>query len=326
MALPATQTKPVPVDRIILLWAKQTNAPKKGNQDMEAKCGRFAEWLGHDDMARVGFENCRDYRDAMIDESDLSSGSILNHLKLLKALFTYAFDNEHITTNPMSRIKYSAGDRKERDDFTPEERKLILTLAREAQPHVYWLNWVCSFLGTRTSEVADANTLDIECIDGIWVMSIHRKHRSRDQRLKTKVSTRKLALHGALLDEGFLDYWRSVPVGGPLFPKMPLDTYGKRASKVTTECSIWLRNVVKITDPNKPFYSHRHTATSYLRNTRLPDGSPAVKEDIERYILGHAGKGAHAGYGKRWFETLKAAVEVIPNPLEGPVSEGPIRQ
>jgi hypothetical protein len=59
------------------------------------------------------------------------------------------------------------------------------------------------------------------------------------------------------------------------------------------------------------------TPTSYLRNTRLPDGSPAVKEDIERYILGHAGKGAHAGYGKRWFETLKAAVEVIPNPLKG---------
>ena len=57
----------------------------------------------------------------------------------------------------------------------------------------------------------------------------------------------------------------------------------------------------------------------------LPDESPAVKEDIERYILGHAGKGAHAGYGKRWFETLKAAVEVIPNPLEGSVSKVPIR-
>jgi hypothetical protein len=246
LALPETQTKPAPFDQIILLWAKQTNAPKKGNQDMETKCGRFAEWLGHDDMARVVFENCRDYRDAMIDEGDLSSGSILNHLKLLKALFTYAFDNEHITTNPMARIKYSAGDRNERDDFTSEERKLILILARKAEPHVYWINWLCSFLGTRTSEVADANTLDIERIDGISVMSIHRKHRSRDQRLKTKVSTRKLALHGALLDEGFLDYWRSLPVGGPLFPNVPLDTYGKRASKVTTECSIWLRNVVKI--------------------------------------------------------------------------------
>jgi hypothetical protein len=45
-----------------------------------------------------------------------------------------------------------------------------------------------------------------------------------------------------------------------------------------------------------------------------------LKEDVERYILGHAGKGAHAGYGKRWFETLKAAVEVIPNPLAGSAS------
>jgi hypothetical protein len=230
LAVPEAQTKPVPFHRIILLWAKQTNAPKKGKQDMETKCGRFAEWLGHEDMARVCFENCRDYRDAMIDESDLSSGSILNHLKLLKALFTYAFDNEHITSNPMARIKYSAGERKEREDFTPEERKRILILACKAEPHVHWVNWVCSFLGTRTSEVADASTLDIECIDGIWIMNIDRKHRSRDQRLKTKVSTRKLALHRALLDEGFLDYWRSLPPGGPLFPNVPLDTYGKRAS------------------------------------------------------------------------------------------------
>jgi hypothetical protein len=37
----------------------------------------------------------------------------------------------------MARIKYSAGGRRERDDFTPEERKLILILARKAEPHVY---------------------------------------------------------------------------------------------------------------------------------------------------------------------------------------------
>jgi hypothetical protein len=84
---------------------------------------------------------------------------------------------------------------------------------------------------------------------------------------------------------------------------------------VSKEISGWLRYTVGITDPRKPFYSHRHTAISYLRNTRLPDGSPAVKEDIERYLTGHAGNGAHAGYGKRWVETLKAAIEIIPNPL-----------
>jgi len=34
LALPETQTKPVPFNRIILLWGKPTNAPKKGKQDM----------------------------------------------------------------------------------------------------------------------------------------------------------------------------------------------------------------------------------------------------------------------------------------------------
>jgi hypothetical protein len=132
-------------------------------------------------------------------------------------------------------------------------------------------------------------------------------------------------LHGALLGEGFLDYWRSLPVGGPLFPNMALDTNGKRASKVTTECSIWLRNVVKIAPEQTVLFAPAHR--DFLPAQHPPAGwITRRQEDIERYILGHAGKGAHAGYGKRWFETLKAAVEVIPNPIEGPVSGGPIRQ
>ena len=73
-------------------------------------------------------------------------------------------------------------------------------------------------------------------------------------------------------------------------------------------------------------YSHRHTAVSYLRNTRLPDGSPAVKEDVERYLTGHARNGAHSGYGKQWIETLKAAIELIPNPLNGFAGQGRDRE
>jgi integrase len=130
-----------------------------------------------------------------------------------------------------------------------------------------------------------------------------------------------LMLHSALLAEGFLDYREGVirEYGdGPLFPQVSLDAYNRRNGKVSKPISKWLRNVVGIRDPNKPFHSHRHTATSFLRNTRLPDGSPAVKEDVERYLLGHAGKGAHAGYGKQWIETLKAAIEIITNPLQAP--------
>jgi integrase len=311
-------TEPVTFESMIEKWAKHTNAPKKGRQDMETKCGDFIAWLKHDDMARVTFENGRDYRDEMIDERELSSGSISNHLKALKALFGYAAENIHIPSDPMSRVKFSRGKGEEREDFTPEERRLILTLAREAGPVIDWCNWLSSFNGARLSEITDAHTRDIVLVEGVWVMKIRRKYRSPDQRLKTIVSTRDVPLHSAVLAEGFLEYVQSVG-DGPLFPQLRLDAYGKRAGQASTDISYWLRNVVGITDPNKPFYSHRHTATSYLRNTLLPDGSPAVKEDVERYLLGHAGKDVHAGYGEQWIKTLKAAIEIIPNPLQAPL-------
>jgi integrase len=159
----------------------------------------------------------------------------------------------------------------------------------------------------RLSEIVDAHTRDIVFMDGVWVMKIRKKYRSPDQRLKTKVSIRIVPLHSALLAE---------VSDGPLFPQITLDAYGRRNGKVSKPLSDWLRNVVEITDPNKVFHSHRHTATSFLRNTFTPDGHPVVKEDVERYLTGHAGKGAHAGYGKQWIETLKAAIEIIPNPLQ----------
>jgi hypothetical protein len=43
-----------------------------------------------------------------------------------------------------------------------------------------------------------------------------------------------------------------------------------------------------------------------------------VKEDVEGYLLGHAGKDVHAGYGEQWIKTLKAAIKIIPNPLQTP--------
>ena len=317
IGLPAPVVKPsepVIFASMIPKWAKLTNAPKKGIQNMETKSGRFAAWLGHDDMARVTFPNCRDYRDFLIEEGELKPTSILNHVKALKALFTFAFENDHIPSNPMARIKFKAGDGEERDDFTPEERRLILTAARDAGPVIKWCNWLSSFQAPRLSEILDAHTRDVVVEEGVPVMKIRRKYRSPDQRLKTKVSTRMVPLHSAVLAEGFLDYVGSVG-DGPLFPQLSLDTYGRRAGKVTSPISKWLRNVVGITDPNKPFYSHRHTAVSY---TLTPEGHPAVKEDIERYLTGHAGKDVHARYGDQWIKTLKAAIEVIPNPVAVP--------
>ena len=274
----AKPSEPVIFESMIPKWAKLMNSPKKGIQNMETKSGRFAAWLGHDDMARVTFANCRDYRDFLIEEGELSATTILNHLKALKRLFGYAYENEYLPVNHWQRVKFKADDGEEREDFTPEERHLILTAARNAGPVIKWCNWLSSFQAARLSEILDAHTRDVVIQEGVPVVKIRRKYRSPDKRLKTKVSTRTVPLHSAVLAEGFLDYVGSVG-DAPLFSPLSLDTYGTRAGKVTSPISKWLRNVVGITDPNKPFYSHRHTAVSYLRNTLTPEGHPAVKED-----------------------------------------------
>ena len=48
----AKPSEPVTFESIIPKWAKLMNAPKKGIQDMKTKSGRFAAWLGHNDMGR----------------------------------------------------------------------------------------------------------------------------------------------------------------------------------------------------------------------------------------------------------------------------------
>jgi hypothetical protein len=59
--------EPVIFETIIGKWMEKTkNGKKKGpkaREDMERAVKRFTSWLKHDDMARVTFENCRDYRD-----------------------------------------------------------------------------------------------------------------------------------------------------------------------------------------------------------------------------------------------------------------------
>jgi hypothetical protein len=148
----------------------------------------------------------------------------------------------------------------------------------------------------------------------VWLLKVRRKNRSKDQRTKTPQSTRGVALHSALLDEGFLAYRESIG-DGPLFSNLRIDSYGKRAGQAATKLSDWLRNVVKMTDPDKPFYSLRHSGITDLRTARAPDRSPAVKDDVERYLTAHGKKDQHGNYGTFPATELKAAIEWVRNPL-----------
>jgi hypothetical protein len=94
------------------MWADNTNAPKRGKQDKTTKVNRFAAWLGHNDMARVTFKECRDYRDSLVKEAKegkMSFTSAKQHMKHLKVLLAFACDDIHISADPMARVKLRFG-------------------------------------------------------------------------------------------------------------------------------------------------------------------------------------------------------------------------
>ena len=315
-------------------WATLKGKGKKSVQDMTTKTTAFVEWLEHDNMAEVTFEDGRDWRDEMIQDGDLSNQSISNYLKAVKALFSFAFEEGHIKDadgkiridDPMARVKYDPGDGKKRADFTMVERESILLIAREADmtsPEIKWLTWLSAFQLTRTSEIADIHTRDFFIEDGIWTMQIQIKNRSKDQKIKTEQSHRKMALHSAVLDEGFIEFLQAAG-DGPLFASLSLDSYGKRAGQASNLTSNWLRDVMGIEDPAKPFYSLRHSGITDLRIARTPNGEIAVKDRIELYLTAHGKRDEHGRYGEYPVSELKAAIEWVRNPLRAQGGERPL--
>jgi hypothetical protein len=61
---------------------------------------------------------------------------------------------------------------------------------------------------------------------------------------------------------------------GALLPQLSLTVDGSRKSRCLKADLLLVANIVDVSHPKNVVYSHRHTATSYLRNTLTPDGHP----------------------------------------------------
>jgi hypothetical protein len=172
-------------------------------------------------------------------------------MKHLKALFAVACDDGHIPADPMAPVKLRfGGDGEKPADFTREDRRLVLTLARASgNPAIYWLNWLGSFERARLCELAEADTRDIVMRDGIWIIGIKRVIRIAERGAKTTRSPRDLPLHSAVHDAkpkffDYVDYVKDKFGEGPLFPQFNLDGYGRRNGPAGGLMSNWFRSVV----------------------------------------------------------------------------------
>jgi integrase len=217
-----------------------------------------------------------------------------------------------MSSDPAEKItvKLRKSRRTEPPGFSEEQARTILLASRTQPPEIRWSHWLAAFGGERIAEIADANAADFRWVDGTLIFSISEEHRDPGATVKTETSVREVPIATAVIAEGFADYLASLPPGSPLFPGVKKDQDGKRASRVATANSKWVRHELKITG-GKPHHGWRHRLVTLLRDL-------GVRSDVSYALSGHGEAPGHEGmsYGA-WLRAKTAAIERLPHPLAG---------
>lgn len=170
--------------------------------------------------------------------------------------------------------------------------------AGEAQK---WLPLLDVFTGARLEELAQLAVTDIKVEDAIHFIHFQERYDGVDpgfrRSLKNASSHRRVPIHSALIDLGFLDFVQQQRRNGlvHLFPKMKWDERKKKDKtyKVSQRFTNWWSEYSRtiVPDPLKSFHSFRHTVTERLRNA-------GVEEALNDALTGHATPGQGAKYGR----------------------------
>ena len=128
----------------------------------------------------------------------------------------------------------------------------------------YWVRIIRLYHGTRLQEISQLSLSDIYPLDKIWVIDINDN--TKDKKLKTPNSKRKIPLHQNLIDLGFLDYLHILEQKGRdrLFHELTLgrDGYTKNPSRFFND---YLRELgIKSATEKYDFHSLRHNCNNQL--------------------------------------------------------------
>jgi len=155
---------------------------------------------------------------------------------------------------------------------------------------------IAQYTGMRLSEICQLHADDIIKSEDIWCISVNK---NEGKVLKTESSRRVIPIHGAILDEGFLDF---VPKEGRLFPSAKAD--GKaNAGRLVSRWFTRYRREMGITSERKVFHSFRHTFVTAAREV--------MSEETYTKITGHSTGKVNRGYGKISIRKLKQAIDLV---------------
>lgn len=214
----------------------------------------------------------------------------------LRTFFNHLVSSRIIKNSPMDGFKNDRPDYTETESrraFTSEEIEQIfdpetyLPWAKK-YPHRFWGPLIGLHTGARVAEVAQIKIADVVQDGEIWCFKF-RATPDRDLparggpatrgSMKTAVSIRTVPIHPALIDLGFLDYFKDARESGHarLFPNLPSGSAGKADAEsgkaygaaLGSQFSDYLRKVASL-EKGMGFHAFRHTIDTNLEDQGAP--------------------------------------------------------
>lgn len=237
--------------------------------------------------------------------------------------FAYAEEYHHMNIADGIEFKVSGKTHAKRQGFTQDDiTKLLsgypytqmpLKRIRELYAYHFWVILIALHSGARLNEICQLRICDIIHTQNFWCFNFQEQ--GEGQSVKTEQSIRKVPIHNALLNLGFIDFVKSRKAESPdsdlLFIGLNYDKKNKFGKKV----SDWFNGNDKmasyltqcnLTDPDdKVLHSTRHTVIQCL-----------VDQDVEEVriasVVGHEHGSTTSRYGRgRGISQLASTVNMI---------------
>jgi integrase len=261
------------VTTLYALMAKERSHARKTAYSWPRILAKLTDYVGTEDAGKITDTDIIGWKDSLV-ASDLAPKTIANHLVVVKSFFRWAKVNKHIQSNPATDVEYKPKRdlSKNKRSYTDEEARLILLAARsEKKAHKRLAPWIAAFTGARIDEICGSMVSDVMQQEGIRVLRIDPAYREEGASVKNPESVRVVPVHPAIIAEGFLDYVKTLPADGPLFPKIKPDRFGKRGGNGSKTIGRWVRNGLGIKDSRvQPNHAWRHRFADECRKVGIP--------------------------------------------------------
>lgn len=160
-----------------------------------------------------------------------------------------------------------------------------------------WIPLIALYSGMRSNEICQLRNADVIKKDGVWAFRVSDE--GEGQSVKTEAAVRIVPVHSEIVRSGFLDYLKTLPSKGQLFPALkPGGVDGKLNWYFSKRFTAYRRSC-GVNAPRVSFHSFRKNAAQALKDKR------ATQAEIAE-LIGH-----EQGFTNKFYTPLQLPMPAL---------------